>query len=142
MVQEVRIHFAPPASLNCGEIPPPFLQKYAKDAHFSRLFAHKPDCRECIARQQRGTLSRFFLRRAHAQSGFREGIGRMQCNAITSRDSAVRVDLLSARAEMSVCESYRLTNAHQAEIASAASHGQRACWPQLKAVRDVFETFP
>ena len=75
----VRIPLPPPASLNCREIPPPFTPKYAKHARNSRLFAHKPDCRERTARQQRGTIPPF-LWRAHAQSGFERSIRRMQCD--------------------------------------------------------------
>ena len=81
----VRIPLSPPASLNCREIPPPFTPKYAKHARNSRLFAHKPDCRERTARQQRGALSRLFSG-GHMRSPVSRGaLG--ECNAITSRRS-------------------------------------------------------
>jgi hypothetical protein len=51
-VLRVRIPPAPPASLNCREIPPAFPSKYAKDANFSRFFLSKPDCGERTAGQR------------------------------------------------------------------------------------------
>ena len=46
-------------NLNCREIPPPLSSKYAKHAGISRLFAHKPDCREGAAREQWGRCPGF-----------------------------------------------------------------------------------
>ncbi len=46
---------------------------------FSRFFLDKPDCRERTGRRRRGLCSGFSLG-ANSQSGFKDGIRRMQCD--------------------------------------------------------------
>jgi hypothetical protein len=45
-----------------------------------RLFPDKPDCRERTAQQTKAVTVLAFLRKAHAQSGFKERVRRMQCD--------------------------------------------------------------
>ena len=59
-VPRVRIPASPPRSLNCRESPPHFPPKYAKHAHFSRLFLSEPDCGERTAQMRTEALSRLF----------------------------------------------------------------------------------
>src|SRR5438094_15415 len=93
-VPGVRIPLPPPRSLDCREIPPPLPLKYAKQANFSGYFFENLDCRGHTARRRRGSVL-VFLWRAHVQSGFREALGRMQCDQKPGIRSE-RFDLVSS----------------------------------------------
>jgi hypothetical protein len=82
-VPRVRIPPSPPASLNCREIPPPFPRNARNMPRISRLFAHKPDCRERTARQRRGSRARLFSGGHTGSPVSKKALG--ECNAIRSR---------------------------------------------------------
>jgi len=70
-------------SLKCREIPPSFIQKYAKHARISRFFLDKPDCRERTPRHRMAGLAWLFSgRHMYSPVSWRTA---GECNAIKRR---------------------------------------------------------
>src|SRR6266403_2740716 len=80
VLRKLRIPISPPASLKCRETAPLFAAKYPKHARISYYFVHTSDWRERTVGDRMASICRPFLWRAHAQSGFSDFIGRMQCD--------------------------------------------------------------
>jgi hypothetical protein len=79
-VPGVRIPLPPPASLNCREIRLAFSAEIRETCQFFAIFAQQHGLERTDCWRSHGLNVRAFLWMAHAQSGFKDRIRRMQCD--------------------------------------------------------------
>jgi hypothetical protein len=71
LVPTVRIHLAPPTSLNCREFSQPAAAKYAKLAHFWRYLLNNMDGENGLLGVEWASLSRLFFGDAMSSPTFK-----------------------------------------------------------------------